>query len=764
MVGVIAMLKLPTTTRPASSSHRFALNGAFVLLVAFALTLGLHVAPASAKLSEVEGHAYGVTPRSFELGSSRANRAKFANNEGHAVVKSSNVYAIYWDPTDHYNGDWQHVINSFLHEVGSEGGSLSTVFAVDSQYVDRADYRGGGYSITFRGAYTDTDPYPAVPGCEDPEPLKGSRDPITCVTDAQIQEELKNFISQHSLQTGMNTIFYVLTPPGVTACLDGGALASHCSDYKRAPYKQGESEVEREEKELEEKLRFEKSFCSYHNYLNPSAAFEGDANTVLYAVVPWTAGGRGDFHLAPEDETPAYDCQDGGWDPSGKSSYKREPIKVKTIAEEEAFEKMDQEEQEEALRQEALTGPHVQEPNQVECPSFDGSCDTGLADLIVNQIAVEQQDATTDPLLNAWHDPAGNEVMDECRNEFALVRGGSVTAKEGTDAGTLYNQVIGAGKYYLNNTFNLAGMLLEYPEDYCTNYVNLLPRFTVPRSVNVNEPAGFDGMESVVSLNAGVNFTPNGEALSFYATYTWDFGDGSAAVSGYAPGAPSANSPAVSPCAVPWLTPCAASAYHSYLYGGTYNVTLTVTDIGGNTARVTEPVTVVGPPPPPPTPPAPPAGSGTPAGAPAPSTPGQQAPGTPGVGSTAPPVLGAAVTSKSLKKALSRGIPVRYTTNEQVAGSVQVLLDGATAKRLGIHGATATGLPAGSPRSIVVGTAVLVTTKAGQGTIRIKFSSSAAGKLKRVHKLKVTLRLFVRNASRQSSKTTTLLSTVTLNR
>jgi hypothetical protein len=122
------------------------------------------------------------------------------------------------------------------------------------------------------------------------------------------------------------------------------------------------------------------------------------------------------------------------------------------------------------------------------------------------------------------------------------------------------------------------------------------------------------------------------------------------------------------------------------------------------------------------------------------------------------------VTSKSLKKALNSGIPVRYTINEQVAGSVQVLLDGATAKRLGVHGATATGLPAGTPRSIVVGTAVLVTTKAGQGTIRIKFSSSVAGKLKHIHKLKVTLRLFVRNASRQSPKTTTLLSTVTLNR
>jgi hypothetical protein len=126
-------------------------------------------------------------------------------------------------------------------------------------------------------------------------------------------------------------------------------------------------------------------------------------------------------------------------------------------------------------------------------------------------------------------------------------------------------------------------------------------------------------------------------------------------------------------------------------------------------------------------------------------------------------VLGASVTSKSLKKALSSGLPVRYTTNEQVAGNIEVLLESSTAKRLGIKGATATGLPPGTPKSIVVGTAVLVTTKAGQGTIRVKFTARAAARLKHVHKLKVTLRVFARNASRQSPQTTTMLSTVVLN-
>jgi len=127
------------------------------------------------------------------------------------------------------------------------------------------------------------------------------------------------------------------------------------------------------------------------------------------------------------------------------------------------------------------------------------------------------------------------------------------------------------------------------------------------------------------------------------------------------------------------------------------------------------------------------------------------------------PVVSDFVESKSLKKVLSNGLALRYVVNEQVAGSLQVLLSGATAKRLGIHGPTATGLPKGAPRSIVIGTATLVTTKAGKGTVRLKFSRQISRRLARAHKLKLTLRVVVRNASRQSPLSTTVLSSVVLN-
>ena len=135
------------------------------------------------------------------------------------------------------------------------------------------------------------------------------------------------------------------------------------------------------------------------------------------------------------------------------------------------------------------------------------------------------------------------------------------------------------------------------------------------------------------------------------------------------------NSPESTPCESPWLSPCAASAFHTYQYGGTYDVTLTVTDVGGNTASVTQtghrewarrqPN-----------------GSGGPSsGAPG-STSTSTAAGTPAAagGSAAghapvpPPIAAAAIPKQTLHSAVQKGLVVRYSVNEQVAGHFEVLL------------------------------------------------------------------------------------------
>jgi PKD repeat protein len=685
-----------------------------------------------------------------------ASAKSFGNPGGNAVLHGANTYVVYWDPQDYYHGDWQALIDGFLANAGASNGQLASVFALDAQYTDASNQPATSRS-SFRGAYTDTTAYPPSE-CEDPQPFTLGA-PLTnvCLTDAQLRTQLQTFIAQHSLPRGMSTIYYLLTPPGVAVCLDTGGATGHCSDFAGTIKEVEEAEAKKEVPSAS----YRNSFCSYHGAIG-----EGSPSTILFAAIPWTAGGEGDNHLAAKDATPAYACQDGGFEPGKKVNgelQEKEKVKAKTALEEEEFanknaqEKREQKEAEEL----GLQGPHQQEPNQrgpERTP--DGGYDTGLADLEINQIAVEQQNIVTDPLLNGWQDPTGAEVTDECRNLFALSTGGSVTANPYTRAGTLANQVLSGANYYLNDTFDMASLRLPYPGVPCMTGIDLVPAFTSPNPVKSGEIVGFDGMESNITLDATVSYPSE---TNTYATFTWDFGDGSPTVSGYAPGAASLNSPSASPCEAPWLTPCAASTFHSYQYGGTYTVTLTVKDVGGNTASITKNVTVEGPPPP-----APASQTSTAA---APGTNGSTSGGTTSGGTTASGANGSttpqpqvvatqAVVSTKLSSALRSGLVVRYSVSQQVAGRFEVLLASSIARRIRLHGPSATGLAKGTPPQTVIAKAILVTTKGGRGTYKITFSKTTASRLRKLHKVTLMIRLVVHNAT--SPVATTVLNTVNL--
>jgi hypothetical protein len=744
-------------------------------LGAVAAFWSLTAAQASAKVvtlptgSGAEEVSIGLLPRDSESWFEGTTVGSFNNPEGNPVLHKNETYAIYWDPTDHYHGDWQHLIDTFFQGLGAESGSTETVFAVDSQYTDKSD-QPASYRSTFRGAYTDTDPYPTTGNCTDPHPLavvdrigtlnaKGEHTEV-CLTDAQIRKELQTFVADHGLQQGMSSIFYILTPPGVAVCLDAGGATGHCSDHTGSIEETGTES-------------YENSFCSYHSDFSDAtleSVAKPEANTILYGVIPWVAGGRGDYHLTASDRTSAYDCQDGGFyrNPATHvyEQEKAKEAKIESQKEKEEHPKNKEEElkqKAEEARTKALEGPHEEEPNQPppNTNGPDGAPDTGLADLIISQIGVQQQSIVTDPLLNAWRDEAGYEVTEECRNFFLEYLGGNATANEFTFAGTLYNQAFNGFNAYIDDAFNLAALRLPYPGVPCLTGISLVPQFTAPNTVNVGELVGFDGMESDISLNDDIGYSKTtGAEEPKYATYKWNFGDETPEITGVAPGAPSLNSPETSPCELPWEAPCAASTFHSYRYGGTYKVTLTVTDTGGHTASVTEPITVVGP-----SSPSPPGSGGS--GAPgANNTPGGAGgSGGSGTSSSAPgPIATAAAVSSSLKQVAKSGLVVRYTVNEQVAGRFEVLLEAATAHHLGISGPTATNLPAGSPKSLVIGHALLVTTKGGKSSVRIKFSKSVAKHLRHAKKVKLTLRLTAHNADAQNPLFTTVMSTVELHR
>lgn len=670
--------------------------GALLALGALCAVL-LGVSGASAKVVAGEGVSVGLQSRSVALGPTSGSPAAFANDAGNPVLPSSSVYAIYWDPSNYYHGEWQHLIDSFMHDMGASSGSTGAVFSVDGQYTDKAGSHAS-YETTFKGAYTDTGAYPGTPGCTDPSPLEAP-DAITCISDAQLRSELQRFIAKESLPTGMGTVYYLLTPPGVTTCLGNGG-EGFCSDDEGSA----------------------NSFCSYHSYIG-SELPNGGPSTILYAVIPWTAGGLGDFHLVEEDRKPAYECQDGGWDPSGEAGEERELAKSSPEA------------------------AHQQEPNQLPAGQrgTDGAFDTGLADLIVNQVAVEQQDVVTDPLLNGWREPtSGDEAVDECRNMFALTIGGAVTAVEQTGAGTLYNQTLGAGNYYLNDAFNLATLKQGGQGIPCLPSIYLQPLFTAPNVVNAGEIVGFDGSESNITLDAGQGYTAAGAPFKTYPTYHWSFGDGAEQTSGKPAGASVLDEPA---------------AFHSYVYGGTYKVTLKVTDTGGNTASTSEAITVIGPPPPSLSSESPSSGSESSA-----STKSKKKKKHKHGKRLPRPVATAVVLTKSLPEALHKGLLVRYSVNQQVAGQFEVLIPRRLARRLHVPGPPAKGLPKGAKKQTVIAAHLLVTMRKAHGKLRILFPKRAKRRLRRLHHLKLTLRLIVRNASRHKPKATLVRTVVKLSR
>ncbi len=441
--------------------------------------------------------------------------------------------------------------------------------------------------------------------------------------------------------------------------------------------------------------------CGYHSFIPAGGQLSA---TVLYAAEPWSAGNIGTGALTPVSGS---NCQDG-------------------------------------------TGV-LQEPNQVGL-GREGNYGAGLADLIINNVATQTLSTITNPLFTGWHDSGdAKEVVDKCRNFYLgneLLEPPGTSVEPKTEAGKSHNQTIDGVPYYINNVFSQAAWYAPFPGVPCLSDVSVDPEFTAQTQIRSGDVASFNSTQSDFTL--GIQ------------KYNWNFGDGTGTevncenrvpTNGFAPQECTGASGTGSPNPV-------ASTAHTYTYGGNYTVSLTIQDYAGNTATVSHEITVSGPAPPAP----PPTPSSTPASTPAASpAPGASSAGkTSGQGSAPKVVATQAVVSRSLSSALKGGLVVRYSVNEQVAGRFEVLLASTTARKLGIHGSAATGLAGGTAPQTVIAKAILVTTKGGQSTYRIKLSKATAARLRKLAKVSLMIRLVVHNAT--SPAVTTVLNTVNLTR
>jgi hypothetical protein len=639
--------------RSPLARSRALLGFSLTALATVALMLG--AAPAGAVLAGEFGQARRGVP---------TIKVEPLQYHGGPVLHSSDSYAIYWDPAGTYRGDWMQLINGYLQGVGSDSGKPTDVFALNGQYRDAGGQAAN--ASTFRGAYTATDPYPTSGNCSD----KPAEAPV-CLTDVQIREELQHIISLGALPGATGTpVYYVLTPPGVTVCTDGGG-SGNCSDSTTTP---------------------PNGICGYHSAIGPTSG-----NPIVYAVQPWVAGDSGRI-LTSEPLSTA------GSTPDVRACQ---------------------------------NNSSMQEPNQLGGLNPFGGYEEGLADVVINDLSVEQSNVVVDPLLNGWYQTATNaEQGDVCQWAFGPAPKPAPTVSEEqtpANAGLISNESIAGRRYYLQWAFDSVGVTAGKGVT-CWSGVTLEPHFTSPNPVNSGDVVGFDANESNITLNAHTQGLPPDEPY-VAPVYSWDFGDGATA-SG----------------------PQMASAFHSYQYGGSYKVTLTVTDSSANTSNYTQTITVVGPSPP--GPPASPAGSSTSSSQASGATTHASTTTTTVTPTTGPPAATAKVVSQSLKTVLRSGLAVNYTVDRQAAGRFEVLLATSLAHRAGLRGPAATGLAAGTPPQIVIAKAVLVSAKGGHGTYRITFSKATAAGLRKLHRVTLIVRMVVHSAL--SPVATTVLSTVNL--
>ena len=81
----------------------------------------------------------------------------------------------------------------------------------------------GSYNVVYKSSGLDTRAFPAS-GCPNYVLGDGSTSKV-CLTDAQIEKELKSVIASHHLPTGLGNQYFLFTPQGVASCSNAAGLS-----------------------------------------------------------------------------------------------------------------------------------------------------------------------------------------------------------------------------------------------------------------------------------------------------------------------------------------------------------------------------------------------------------------------------------------------------------------------------------------------------------------------------------------------------------
>jgi PKD domain len=631
---------------------------------------------------------------------------------GGGVMHENETFALTWDQPRAYWSQTRGYVEQFLRDVADSSGSLNTPYAVTTQYRDQggraqnASVFGGGcidYGSTGGSACEFGNPtgaghdYPSngcTPGGNSFIAMSLIMWNEDCLTDAQLQGELSTMIAQTGIlgrtKPGYTPLVTLLLPPGVVACLDASDTLCSANNYLTPPLpsvnaattggslpagnyrvvvtydtNQGESAPSGSQSVTTTGTT---SSITVDSPPSPPSGPPAHPVTVTGYNI-YVDDGNG-FGLTLQASNQALGTnvtlqhmQAGGAPPSQPAfcSYHSE---VNVGGTEVAY-----------VVQPWTAGTSCDEPDAPTLPNnpTPSEMSIGIGQRLVSPLSQSEIAAIVNPGLNAWAASDGSEI-DDAGSQVGI---GQPCVPEGNGLDTVTLGSSSQNPYYLQREFNNGAALELDPWTYfgCAPLVDLVPQFVVPSAIDQGDEVELDGSATESTL-----VVPDQE-------YSWNFGDGTTATG--------------------------PSVVHSYSKGGTYTVTLNVTDRGGNTASLVQTITVLGPAGQTPTPPSTkPGGGGGPASA---------------------LQVRLQLTPQSLKSVLNKGIAVEVRSNRYANGIVTVSISRAEAKRAHIK--------LGRGSTVVIARGTTAGIQDGNSFLTLRLPRSAAAKLKKLRHATFTIRL-----------------------
>ena len=147
---------------------------------------------------------------------------------GGPIMSGEYLYAIFWVPAKLQNGQ----TTSLSAKYEATAKQLLNDYAYHSLANNSSQYYSSINGVTkyfvspggLAGAYVDTNPYPAS-GCHD------AVTPLNCITDAQLQTEIKRVMTVNGWTPGLNKLFIVFTSIGEGSCSDGTSSSCAYTQY-----------------------------------------------------------------------------------------------------------------------------------------------------------------------------------------------------------------------------------------------------------------------------------------------------------------------------------------------------------------------------------------------------------------------------------------------------------------------------------------------------------------------------------------------------